>query len=319
MAPPRTRRKGNVLVDVETGEPVATAAPEPFTPAFQSIPGQTPPTQPATRTTSQAQPAQEDLSAISGVPLATNRINKFFLPQGEVDRETFRRALEEARITTQGGRAAPGVQGLLPSTREDLLKVPRETLTPELQRELAGIEGQAQIDTGELAVSGGPGLLTGDVGKARAEFAAQTALAATAFLGISALLKGTLARTAGSRALLTKIGLGGALAFPVFTQRGKISEAKVLTDNSKSSIDDYINEFKAGRMTYTDTIQMIRTETNNIRRNQRTIKTLNQALGNFITGGFQEEADIEEYLRHFNTTVLPDLIASAQRQVVGAV
>lgn len=65
--------------------------------------------------TSEAQAVQQDLSAVSGVPLATNRVTKFFLPKGEVTEQEFRRAKEEAKIVAEGGRRARATPGQLAS------------------------------------------------------------------------------------------------------------------------------------------------------------------------------------------------------------
>lgn len=257
------------------------------------------------QTTSDIQQAVANVSAITGQPLVPNRVNKFFLPQGEVSREEFERAKGEAKITTQGGRSALNQGGgLLPETRSDLLDVNRETLTPEIQGALAGV--------GEDTFAGEEAISEQEVNTAGGRF-----VGATALLTLPSLLLKTAGNKSGTISLGRLAGAAAGIGTSRSIQRSKITEAKALTDSSKANIDDYVNAFKAGDMSYTDAVQQIQTEIMNIRRNEKTIKTLNQALGNWVAGGAEEAADIEQYIRHFNTIVYPDLVNSAQNRAVG--
>ena len=257
-------------------------------------------------TTSDAQAQVQALSAITGQPLVPNRVNKFFLPQGEVTEQEFRRAKGEAKITTeQGGRSELNQGGgLLPETRKDLLDVNRETLTPELQGALAGI--------GEDTFAGEEAISEQELNTSAGKFVGSTAL-----LAIPTILLSTLKGKADSLSLGKVAAVGGTLAASRGVQRSKIADAKAFTDTSKANIDDYVNAFKAGDMSYTDAVQQIQTEIMNIRRNEKSIKVLNQALGNWISGGADEAAEIEQYIRHFNTIVYPDLVNSAQNRALG--
>lgn len=324
----KVRKEGNVLVDDVTGNPVASAGPTGGFPVAstpegtllsggqitpQSLPeGRTVTTPPPT--TGAAQQIQQELSSISGIQLTPNRVSKFFLPQGEVSKEEFNRAKGEAAITTeQGGRSALNKGGgLLPETRADLLNVDPSTLTPDLQRELASIEGQS-IDANPLAITADDEL------SARRELALQVAGTVGVLAFGRQLVLQTIGRTAATKGALAKLGVG--FGFPVVAQKKKVSEASNNFANAEDAIDNYAGLVKSGQMSYTDGIGMIQEELNNILRSEKALKIMSSdpLIGNLPFVNPQTGlADITAYKTYFNNVFLPDLQQNARLAAVGA-
>lgn len=281
----------------------------------QSTPGVTPSTGGSGITTTsdvQAQAQTQAISAITGQPLVPNRVSKFFLPQGEVTEQEFRRAKEEAKITTEGGRSALNQGGgLLPETRSDLLNVDPNTLEPEIQRELASIEGQG-IDLNPLDIT------PDDELSARRELALQVAGTVGVLAFTRQLVLQTIGRTAATKGALTKLGVG--LGFPIVAQRKKISTANDDFSNSEDAIDNYASLIKSGQMSYTDGIGMIQEELNNILRSEKTLKILSTdpVIGNLPLVNPQSGlADIVSYKTYFNNVLLRDLQQNARLAAVG--